>query len=550
MKREKIQKNNILLVNITRLGDMLQATPTISGMKMENPNCKITVLVEKQFAGICDLLPDIDEVVPLDLGTVVRALAREGEGVIDAFNYIDEIVRDLKSRKFDYCLNMSNSAYTAMLLKMLDIKHHGGWTSDDEGYRVIESDWAKLFASAVFHSNRHYNTLNLVDIFRCSADVQKHPLQLQMKLDESSEKYAAELLANAGFTNQGPLIALQAGASQEKRQWLPRRFAKLVKVLRDKYNARLVMTGTKSELPIIDKILAETGPQNICVAAGKTSLVQLGALLKASDLLVTGDTGTMHMSVAVGTPVVSMFLASAFGFETGPYSEGNLVLQPIISCGPCNPTKLCSRPDCHDLIDPEFLAELTMARLAGDFKELPPNIQAPKDVVIFRTFFDEFGFYDMKVLNQALEDKKIVKFREAYRKVWLNELGQYQVPDGTPERSKLPMYDSFFEGLANILKVAKDGEAKIQELLQLVADKRSPATALKVVADNLSQIDKEIEVIGFHHPELGPLSRMFIFAKENISGSDTASLASQMGEIYANLARRGLKLGNYYQQLN
>lgn len=550
MKREKIQKNNILLVNITRLGDMLQATPTISGMKMENPNCKITVLVEKQFAGICDLLPDIDEVVPLDLGTVVRALAREGDGIIDAFNYIDEIVRDLRSRNFDYCLNMSNSAYTAMLLKMLDIKHHGGWTSDDEGYRVIESDWAKLFASAVFHSNRHYNTLNLVDIFRCSADVEKHPLQLQMKLDEPSEKYAAELLANSGFTNQGPLIALQAGASQEKRQWLPRRFAKLVKVLRDKYNARLVMTGTKSELPIIEKILAETGPQNICVAAGKTSLVQLGALLKACDLLVTGDTGTMHMSVAVGTPVVSMFLASAFGFETGPYSEGNLVLQPIISCGPCNPTKLCSRPDCHDLIDPEFLAELTMARLAGDFKELPPNIQAPKDVVIFRTFFDEFGFYDMKVLNQTLEDKKIVKFREAYRKVWLNELGQYQIPDSKSERPKLPMYDSFFEGLSNILKVAQDGEAKIKELLQLVADKRSPATALKVVADNLSEIDKEIEVIGFHHPELGPLSRMFIFAKENISGSDTASLASQMGEIYANLARRGLKLGNYYQQLN
>jgi ADP-heptose:LPS heptosyltransferase len=550
MKRQKIQKNNILLVNITRLGDMLQATPTISGMKMENPNCKITVLVEKQFAGICDLLPDIDEVVPLDLGTVVRALAREGDGVIDAFSYIDEIVQDLRSRNFDYCLNMSNSAYTAMLLKMLDIKHYGGWTSDDEGYRVIESDWAKLFASAVFHSNRHYNTLNLVDIFRCSADVEKHPQQLQMKVDEASERYASELLSKTGFSNQGPLIALQAGASQEKRQWLPHRFAKLIKILRDKYNARLVMTGTKSELPIIDKILAETGPQNICVAAGQTSLVQLGALLKACDLLVTGDTGTMHMSVAVGTPVVSMFLASAFGFETGPYSEGNLVLQPIISCGPCNPTKLCSRPDCHDLISPEFLAELTMARLAEDFHELPPSIQAPKDVVVFRTFFDEFGFYDMKVLNQSLEDKKIVKFREAYRKVWLNELGQYQIPDTKSERPKLPMYDSFFEGLSNILKVAQDGEAKIQQLLRLVADRKSPATALREVAENLSQIDKQIEVIGFHHPELGPLSRMFIFAKENISGSDTASLASQMGEIYANLARRGLKLSNYYQQLN
>ncbi len=550
MKREKIQKNNILLVNITRLGDMLQATPTIVGMKMENPDCKITVLVEKQFAGICDLLPHIDEVVPLDLGTVVRALAREGDGIIDAYNYIDGVVADLRSRNFDYCLNMSNSAYTAMLLKLLGIKHHGGWTSDDEGYRVIQSDWAKLFASAVFHSNRHYNTLNLVDIFRCSADVEKHPLQLQMRLDEPSEKYAAELLSGAGFTNTGPIIALQVGASQEKRQWLPRRFVNLVKVLRDKYSARLVMTGTKSELPIIEKIIAETGPENICVAAGKTSLVQLGALLKSCKVLVTGDTGTMHMAVAVGTPVVSMFLASALGFETGPYSEGSIVLQPIISCGPCNPTKLCSRPDCHDLLDPEFLAELTMARVAGDFKELPSHLKAPKDVVVFRTFFDEFGFFDMKALNDSFEDRRIVKFREAYRRVWLNELGNYPIAESQPERAKLPMYDSFFEGLANITKVAKEGEAKIQELLKLVADSRSPAVALKTVGDELGQIDKEIEVLGFHHPELGPLSRMFIFAKENISGSDTQSLASQMGEIYANLARRGFKLSNYYQQLN
>jgi ADP-heptose:LPS heptosyltransferase len=550
MKRQYIQKNNVLLVNITRLGDMLQATPTIVGMKMENPNCRITVLVEKQFAGICDLLPHIDEVVPLDLGTVVRALAREGEGIIEAFEYIDKVVSDLRSRNFDYCLNMSNSAYTAMLLKMIGIQRHGGWTSDDEGYRVIQSDWAKLFASSVFHTNRSYNTLNLVDIFRCSADVEAHPLQLQMKLDDDSQKYANSLLTDFKFTNTGPLIALQAGASQEKRQWSPARFAPFIKILRDKYNARLVMTGTKGELPIINKIIEQTGPENICVAAGKTSLVQLGALLKECELLVTGDTGTMHMSVAVGTPVVSMFLASALGFETGPYSEGNIVLQPIISCGPCNPTKLCARPDCHDLIDPEFLAELTMARVIGDFQSLPAHIAAPKDLVVFRTHFDAQGFFDMTALNQNFEDQKVVKFREAYRKLWLNDLGEYQVPEGEVRSSGLGMYDTFFEGLNGVLSVAREGQAQISRLLQIVSDTRAPATALREVSDRLANIDKSIEALGFHHPELGPLTRMFIFAKENISGSDTASLASQMGDIYANLARRGLKLSNFYQQLN
>ena len=115
MKKRHPHKSNILLVNITRLGDMLQATPTLAGLKKQNPDCKVTVLVEKQFHNICSLLPNIDEIFSIDLSLVVRALAREADGIIDAYEYLSETVETLKSRNFDYCLNMSSSAYTAML---------------------------------------------------------------------------------------------------------------------------------------------------------------------------------------------------------------------------------------------------------------------------------------------------------------------------------------------------------------------------------------------------------------------------------------------------
>ena len=80
MKKRHPHKHNVLLVNITRLGDMLQATPTIAGMKMENPDCRITVVVEKQFDQVLRNIPNIDEIVSIDLGMTVRSLAREGEG--------------------------------------------------------------------------------------------------------------------------------------------------------------------------------------------------------------------------------------------------------------------------------------------------------------------------------------------------------------------------------------------------------------------------------------------------------------------------------------
>ena len=546
LKKRHPHKTNVLLVNITRLGDMLQATPTIAGMKQENPDCKVTVLVEKQFAEVCHNLPYIDEVMSLDLGMTVRSLVREQDGIIDAYEYINECVQDLRSRKFDYCLNMSSSAYTALLLKLIGIERNGGWTSDDEGYRVIESEWARLFASSVFHQNRQYNALNLVDVFRCSADVDQHPQKLMIQINPEAQNYVRNLISEHAFTNRGPLISIQAGASQGKRQWNPTKFVNLITILLDKLQARIVLTGTKKELDIINPIKAGCNSENVMVAAGRTNIPQLAALLQESDLLITGDTGPMHISVAAGTPVVSMFLASAFGFETGPYSEGNIVLQPVISCGPCNPNKPCARPDCHDHISPELVAELAVMRLKDDFKALPEHLKEIKDVIIYRSKFDEFGFCDLEALNQSNLDS-IEPYRRAYRKMWLDDLGgfpqqQYESQNG---KSSLSIVRHSIEGLEQVLDLAKKGRSLIQKLIQLVKDTNSSAQALGDVSNALTENDRKIEQLGFHHAPLGPVTRMFVFAKENISGTDALVLASQMEEIYAGLERRSNKLAHY-----
>lgn len=93
-------KNNVLLVNITRLGDMLQATPTIAGIKTGNRNAKVTVVVEKQFQDICRHLPHIDEVVALDLSFVARSISAEGEALVDAYEYVSEVIKNSKITQF------------------------------------------------------------------------------------------------------------------------------------------------------------------------------------------------------------------------------------------------------------------------------------------------------------------------------------------------------------------------------------------------------------------------------------------------------------------
>lgn len=546
MKKRHPHKSNVLLVNITRLGDMLQATPTIAGIKQENPDAKVTVLVEKQFADVCSIIPNIDEIIGLDLGMTVRSLARERDGIIDSFEYITEMVDSLRKYRFDYCLNMSSSAYTAILLRLLGIERNGGWRSDEEGFRIIESDWAKLFASSVFHQNRQFNSLNLVDVFRCSADVEKHPNQLLINVDSEAKRYAEELLRSANFTNSGPIVAIQAGASQGKRQWAPIKFITLINELTEKNNARVVLVGSAKELSIIQPIKDGCKSPNVFVAGGKTSVPQLTALLSLSDLLVTGDTGPMHISVAVGTPVVALFLASAYGFETGPYSAGNLVLQPVIGCGPCNPNKGCARPDCHDSIDPRLVAELVALRLKGDVTELPKGLVDPARVIVYRSEFDPQGFCDLRPLTSSVNDRWH-KHRDAYRKMWLDDIGGFEVSK-TPMRSSLSQRAEDLEGVGDVLAAAEKGLVVIDELIRLIKDTSAPGRLLGAANDELTRIDRKIEELGFHYQPFGPVTRMFMFAKENISGTDAVSLASQMKDVYSDLKRRTEKLGEYFQQ--
>ena len=544
MKKRYPTKNRVLLVNITRLGDMLQATPTIAGIKAENPGCHIAVLVEKQFEEVCHVIPNIDEIIGIDLGFVVRNLAREKDGINDAYEYVSKMVQELREKNFDYCLNMSSSAYTALLLSLIGIKRNGGWTADDEGYRVIETDWARLFATSVFHQNRQYNSLNLVDVFRASADVDMHPRNLLINVVPEAKEYAQSLINEAGFTNDGPLIAVQAGASQGKRQWSPSRFVKMIKILTEQHNARVVLTGAAKERSIIDPIVEGCRSANVISVAGRTSVPQLAAMLSLSDVLVTGDTGPMHISVAVGTPVVSMFLASALGFETGPYSEGNIVLQPVIGCGPCNPNKPCSKPECHDMITPELVAHLAMARVQGEVREISSDLADPRGVIVYRSRFDSYGFCELVPINGKSNDP-FMRYRAAYRKLWLDDIGGFEV-EGPRGGTSLKVLGEELRGLPEVRQCAEQGQCLMDSLSLYVRDKTTTALQFKKINEEISELDRHIEELGLSHGPLGALTRMFIFSKENLQGSDPLDLASQMKGIYQDLERRCRKFAEYY----
>jgi ADP-heptose:LPS heptosyltransferase len=553
MKKNK----NILLVAITRLGDMIQASPTLAGLKREHPDSRITVVIDKQFAKICEGLPGIDEVYVLDLSMVVRCVHRGGDGIVEAYRYVDNMVSELKRRNFDFVLNMSSSPYTALLLKMIDAPDNRGWMADEEGYRLITDPWAMLFAAFVYHSNREYNGINLVDIVRCAAGVKDHPLHLVYNPRDEERATAAEILASKKLSGNGPLIGIQAGASQSKRQWPPSHFARLAQLLIETLDARILFVGSKNEEWIYTDVTRCYSHPNMGSAMGKTTFGELAGLLSQLDLLVTGDTGPMHMAVAVGKPVVALFLASALCFETGPYGPGNIVLQPQIACNPCNPNFPCARPDCHGQITPELVAYLAALRIRTPLGEeeklnIAEEYRTQDQVAIYCTDFDEDGFLLFRLLggggNRNGEPARYFDIaRRTYRALWKEEFDDipYRALAPQPE-GPIPCAHPSLEGVRQAVELAGEGIALLNRLCQLVTDRNSPPASLKEVNQAIQAVDTGLEEVGLSYPILGALIRIFLMEKENLRGNDVLALASKTKELYSRLNRRGRRFANLY----
>jgi len=136
---------------------------------------------------------------------------------------------------------------------------------------------------------------------------------------------------------------------------------------------RLVCIGSKAERPLVRRLARELPPvvmQNMEDLTGKTSLTDLPDALGGLDMLLTPDTGAMHLGAHLGVPVQAFFLSSAWCWETGPYGFGHKIWQALENCSPCRENAPCPTPSAclRPFGHPAFLAHLA-GKHDGDWPE-------------------------------------------------------------------------------------------------------------------------------------------------------------------------------------
>jgi heptosyltransferase-2 len=308
--------SRILVRGVNWVGDTVLSYPAVQQLKTFFPKSHLAVLVPSYLVDLWKTFPYVDEIIPF-----------QKKGGIGSIWEDLNLSQSLKERNFDLAVILPRSFRSALHIFLARIPIR-------IGYR---DEWRSLFLThgirrtqEVLQGHRVYYYLKLIEPFGKS----EPPPSPRIFLREEDRKWADRMLKDLGIPEGKPLIGMNPGASYGLAKcWNPDRFGELGKRLANKWETKVLLFGKEGERPIIYEILRHLGIKGIDLV-GKTGLLQLAALLERCTLLITNDTGTMHVAAAISTPVVALF-GSTPPLTTGPWGEGHVVVRKDVPCSPC-----------------------------------------------------------------------------------------------------------------------------------------------------------------------------------------------------------------------
>jgi ADP-heptose:LPS heptosyltransferase len=534
--------DRILVLNLTRMGDLLQSTPLISGLKARHPNAELGLLSQEAFASTARLLPCVDRVLSLDQDQAVGMLMDDRQALGRRVAWFQEHLRPLRGAGWDLVLNLSHSRDSAVLARLLSRKEVRGIALDSGGRTGVMHEWARYFFCVT--GNRAVNQLNLVDIYRRMGDLEGHEGGMAMKIGAQARE-TVEASRDA-FAHGKPLVLVQAGASRENRRWPLDRMVEVMRALHDRASCAFALTGSGGERELCQALAGKLPDLPVLNLAGRTSVEELGAWCRRADLLITNDTGTLHVAAANGLPSVSLFIATALPWETAPWLPGCLVLHAQMDCAPCSHHVVCPHVQCRDRIALETVRDAALLLLSRKgLAEAPQREWARRPGSrVYETFRDEAGWLDLQ--EHGCPDVGLsVMAGRAFRHLWL---GRLERPSAKPQPlprcgAKGPVgsqgLEVLMERLDEVRREAARARRLVEEIHQELAGAPGKASRLETLARRLGEADDRLFELELGQPLLRPLGVLHRMAKEELQVlADMESLGRATAACYAELEAR------------
>ncbi|MBL8879794.1 MAG: lipopolysaccharide heptosyltransferase I [Phycisphaerales bacterium] len=329
----------ILIIKPSSLGDIVHALPVLAAIRRAWPAAHVAWLVANAFAPLLDNHPMIDEVIRFDRSRYGRMLRSP-----TAFAGFWRFVGEIRRRQFDLVIDLQGLVRTGFFSIASGASRRVGFRHARELAWLLYSQRIRAPRDA-----RHAVDQNMAVAAALGLDAARIEFPLALRPAEIDR--ATELLrADSPGKSAIPFIAVVAGARWVTKQWRPERIAALLDRLREAGFPPCVLLGAPDDREFTDGIIAamKTGVMDL---VGRTNLRELTALLSLAALVITHDSGPMHIAAALGRPVVAIF-GPTDPRRCGPYATPHRIVATPIECSPCY-RRTCSHHSCMERLDVE-----------------------------------------------------------------------------------------------------------------------------------------------------------------------------------------------------
>lgn len=305
INKETIRK--ILLIRTDRYGEFILNIPAIRAVREAFPAAQISILLGHGSAEIFSGSPYVDEIIIYDQS--------RSSGLRRGF----EFIRRLKKKKFDLAVIFNPKKNFNIMVFLAGIPVRLGY----------DRKWGFLLSQRIkdekYLGNKHEIEYNLDLVRKIGVDTKDFSLSLPVTVQD--EQATAEILAGFGIRESDFLVALHPWTSDASKQWPVENFLALAQEIVHKYHCKILVIGGREEAGFAQEFSRRVaGMVNL---AGKLTLKQAAACLKRCKVLVSNDSGPVHLAACVNTPVVTVFKNAPAGkgpVRWGPLSIGSRVI--------------------------------------------------------------------------------------------------------------------------------------------------------------------------------------------------------------------------------
>jgi ADP-heptose:LPS heptosyltransferase len=514
----------VLIINVTRMGDLVQTIPLLGRLHHEWPGVAIDLIVDTTFAQMAALLPGIRHVLAYDFQGLMDQCRTMAKDVVTLVREFSDWTRPLVDTRYDRVINLTFTRRSGLLAAHIGASNIRGVTTTPDGVSIVHNPWMKYFAD--MHRHRRFNRFNLVDLYALggSGPGPHAPLTLSIKSD--AREWAEQFL-NANDT-QARAIAVQIGASDAMKAWRPEYFGRTMAIISRQVKTRFVLIGSKSEAEAVQQAVTAYygagGVATIHDAAGRTDLPKLAALLAQCRLLLTNDTGPMHVAVGVGTPVIDLSVGHVDFNETGPYGRGPWAVQPDLECAPCGFDQVCPHHACQDRLIPDQVAALSLHVLG-----VAAFLNPVTGVRLYESDIDEDGLACYRLRAGRMEATSHW-YGMFWRKFWYDtftgQLSKVRLDEPPPD---LAVQKTLFTKLDPVVTRLIDRTA---DLVHLCKRRPLPVQTIQAAQADVGRARRYILEMAVPSPAFGPTTVALLRELENGDGMELPVMAEQQATAY------------------